>query len=89
MAHRGDISRFLLKPDKHCIIAEYGLCYYMNNYIGIDRVGTYLTRPDMEEEIMVGDRLLVYANRKSVKRIPRGNYSGENDTLRRFTVLGG
>ena len=33
MAHRGDISRFLLKPDKHCIIAEYGLCYYMNNYI--------------------------------------------------------
>jgi hypothetical protein len=33
MAHRADISRFLLKPDKCCIIAEYGLCYYINNYI--------------------------------------------------------
>jgi len=69
MAHRGDIGRFLLRPDKYCIIAEHDICYYMNNYIGIDRVGTYLTRPNMEEEIMVGDRLLVYANRKSMKRI--------------------
>jgi hypothetical protein len=33
MVHRGDISQFLLKPDKYCIIAEYGLCYYVNNYI--------------------------------------------------------
>jgi hypothetical protein len=33
MAHRRDISRFLLKPDKQCIIAEYGPCYYINNYI--------------------------------------------------------
>ncbi|MGB5925768.1 MAG: TrkA C-terminal domain-containing protein [Dehalococcoidia bacterium] len=36
--------------------------------LGIDRAGTYLTRPNSEEEIVVGDRLLVYANRKSVKR---------------------
>jgi len=33
MAHRGDIRRFLLKPDKHRIITEYGLCYYINSYI--------------------------------------------------------
>jgi hypothetical protein len=37
--------------------------------LGIDRVDTYLARPDREEEIMEGDRLLVYANRKSVKQI--------------------
>jgi hypothetical protein len=37
--------------------------------LGIDRADIYLTRPDKEEEIMVGDRLLVYANRKSVKQI--------------------
>jgi len=37
--------------------------------LGIDRADTYLARPDREEEIMVGDRLLVYANRKSVKGI--------------------
>jgi len=37
--------------------------------LSIDRGGTYLTRPDREEKIMEGDRLLVYANRKSVKRI--------------------
>jgi len=37
--------------------------------LSIDRAGTYLTRPDLEEKIMEGDRLLVYANRKSVKRI--------------------
>jgi len=37
--------------------------------LGIDRADTYLARPDREEEIMVGDRLLVYANRKSVKQI--------------------
>ena len=37
--------------------------------LGIDRAGTYLTRPDMDEKIVEGDRLLVYANRKSVKRI--------------------
>jgi len=37
--------------------------------LSIDRAGTYLTKPDLEEKIMEGDRLLVYANRKSVKRI--------------------
>ena len=37
--------------------------------LSIDRGGTYLTRPDREEKIVEGDRLLVYANRKSVKRI--------------------
>jgi len=33
MAHQGDIGRFLLRPDKYCIIAEHDICYYMNNYI--------------------------------------------------------
>jgi len=37
--------------------------------LGINRAGTYLTRPDREEKIGEGDRLLVYANRKSVKQI--------------------
>ncbi len=37
--------------------------------ISIDRGGTYITRPDREEKIVEGDRLLIYANRKSVKRI--------------------
>ena len=37
--------------------------------LGIDRAGAYLTRPDREEKIAEGDRLLVYANRKSVKRV--------------------
>jgi len=37
--------------------------------LAIDRAGAYLTRPNWDEKIMVGDRLLVYANRKSVKRI--------------------
>ena len=37
--------------------------------LGIDRAGTYLTKPKRREKIMEGDRLLVYANRKSVKRI--------------------
>jgi hypothetical protein len=37
--------------------------------LSIDRAGTYLTKPDLEEKIMEGDRLLVYANRKSVKQI--------------------
>jgi hypothetical protein len=37
--------------------------------LGINRGGTYLTRPDKEEKIAVGDRLLVYANRRAVKRI--------------------
>jgi hypothetical protein len=37
--------------------------------LSIDRIDTYLTRPDREEKIVEGDRLLVYANRKSVKRI--------------------
>jgi len=39
------------------------------NILGIDRAGTYLTRPNWDEKIMEGDRLLVYANRKSVKRV--------------------
>jgi hypothetical protein len=37
--------------------------------LSIDRAGTHLTRPDSEEKIVEGDRLLVYANRKSVKRV--------------------
>jgi hypothetical protein len=37
--------------------------------LGIDRIDTYLIRPDREEKIVEGDRLLVYANRKSVKQI--------------------
>jgi len=37
--------------------------------LGIDRPGTYLTRPDREEKIVGGDRLLVYATRRAVKRI--------------------
>jgi len=37
--------------------------------LSIDRVGTYLTRPNWDEKIVEGDRLLVYANRKSVKQI--------------------
>jgi hypothetical protein len=37
--------------------------------LAIDRADTYLTRPDSEEKIMEGDRLLVYANRKAVKQI--------------------
>jgi TrkA-C domain len=37
--------------------------------LGINRAGTYLIRPDSEEKIVGGDRLLIYANRKAVKRI--------------------
>ena len=37
--------------------------------LGIDRAGNYLTRPDKDEKVAEGDRLLVYANRKSVKGI--------------------
>jgi len=37
--------------------------------LAIDRAGTYLTRPNWDEKIMEGDQLLVYGNRKSVKRI--------------------
>jgi hypothetical protein len=37
--------------------------------LGIDRAGTYLARPDREEKVTEGDRLLVYGNRKTVKRI--------------------
>ncbi len=37
--------------------------------LGIHRAGIYLTRPNWDEKIMNGDRLLVYGNRKSVKRI--------------------
>jgi len=37
--------------------------------LGIDRADTYLTKPDRDEEIMAGDKLLVYAHRKSVKRV--------------------
>jgi len=49
MAHRGDISRFLLKPDEHCIIAEYGLCYYMNNYI-------ILLQAEMDGKLMLTEK---------------------------------
>jgi len=37
--------------------------------LAIDRAGTYLTKPNWDEKIVEGDRLLVYANKKSVKRI--------------------
>lgn len=37
--------------------------------LAIDRANVYLPRPDREEKILQGDRLLVYANRKSVKRL--------------------
>jgi hypothetical protein len=37
--------------------------------LSIDRAGTWLTRPDLEDKIVEGDRLLVYANRKSVRQI--------------------
>jgi hypothetical protein len=37
--------------------------------LGINRAGSYLVRPGLEEKIAQGDRLLVYANRKAVKRI--------------------
>jgi len=37
--------------------------------LSIDRAGNYLTRPNWEEKIVERDRLLVYANRKSVKQI--------------------
>jgi len=46
------------------ITAEGGI-----EILGIERAGSYLTRPDNEEKIVEGDRLLVYANRKSVKRV--------------------
>jgi hypothetical protein len=37
--------------------------------LGINRAGAYLVRPGMEDKIAQGDRLLVYANRRAVKRI--------------------
>jgi hypothetical protein len=37
--------------------------------LAIDRADAYLLRPDREERIMEGDRLLVYADRKSLKRL--------------------
>jgi hypothetical protein len=36
--------------------------------LGIDRVDAYLSRPNWDERVVQGDRLLVYANRKAVKR---------------------
>jgi hypothetical protein len=37
--------------------------------LGINRAGAYLVRPGKEDKIAQGDRLLVYANRRAVKRI--------------------
>lgn len=37
--------------------------------LAIDRADTRLTRPNRGEKIVKGDRLLVYANRESVKRV--------------------
>ena len=37
--------------------------------LSIDRADIHLARPDREEKIVAEDRLLVYANRKSVKRV--------------------
>jgi hypothetical protein len=44
------------------IIAEGGI-----ELLGIERGGSYIARPHSEEMIMKGDRLLVYASRKSLK----------------------
>jgi hypothetical protein len=46
------------------ITAEGGI-----EILSIDRAGTNLTKPNSEEKIVEGDRLLVYGNRKSVKRV--------------------
>jgi hypothetical protein len=37
--------------------------------LGINRAGSYVVRPGPEEKVAQGDRLLVYANRRAVKRI--------------------
>lgn len=37
--------------------------------LAIDRADAYLTQPDNEEEIMEGDRLVVFGNTRSVKRL--------------------
>ena len=37
--------------------------------LSINRAGSYLVRPGVEEKIAQGDRLLVYANRRAVKRL--------------------
>ena len=37
--------------------------------LAIDRAGATLTKPNSTEQIMEGDRLLVYGNNQSVKRI--------------------
>jgi len=35
----------------------------------IDRAGSSLTTPDIEEKVMEGDRLLVYGNRQEIRRL--------------------
>jgi hypothetical protein len=37
--------------------------------LGIDRIDSYLSRPNWDERIAQGDRLLVYADRKAVRRV--------------------
>lgn len=37
--------------------------------LGINRAGAYLVRPGVEDKIAQGDRLLVYASKRAVKRI--------------------
>jgi len=37
--------------------------------LGINRAGAYLVRPLMDDKVAPGDRLLVYANKRAVKRI--------------------
>lgn len=37
--------------------------------LSINRAGTYVARPGAEEKVAQGDRLLVYANRRAIKRI--------------------
>ncbi len=37
--------------------------------LSIDRAGAYITRANWDEKIVEGDRLLVYANRKSVRKV--------------------
>jgi Trk K+ transport system NAD-binding subunit len=37
--------------------------------LGINRAGSYVVKPGSEEKVAQGDRLLVYASRRAVKRI--------------------
>jgi hypothetical protein len=53
MAQRVDIIHFLLKPDKGRIIAEYDLCYHINNQVLSVQAGMDGKLMLTEEEIPV------------------------------------